>query len=96
MNNSKTYFSVAALSTLCYFLASVFMTLSNKLLFDKYKFDGNLTLVFIQNLLTMIFLIGLKSAKWIDFDTKLDPSKIKAWAPMTALFLTMLVTGSYG
>lgn len=77
-----------------YFFASIAMTLVNKSLFEKYEFRGNLSLIFLQNVITLFGLHIFRSFRLMEYE-ELEKSKMKVWAPLTILFLLMLITGSY-
>ena len=108
-NEPKTYLncgccqiSIGIILTYIYILISIFLNLNNRIIYHKYKFQNNFTLLFIQQFFSLIIFIifDLKSdtfkkqAGEISFN---DFSKFKYYyLSFTVIFICNMLSSFYG
>lgn len=80
-----------AISLLMYSACSVSMILLNKLVMDTYKLDFPFALLLMQNFSAMALVVMAKKLGYVHFPD-FDMRVVKAWLPLTVLFVLMLFT----
>ena len=83
---------VSGASVLVYMLCSVSMILLNKLVTTRHRLEHfALVMVLLQCVAGAALAHGLRRAGWVEYPP-LSGQVVKAWLPVTALFVAMLVT----
>ncbi|XP_026412655.1 GDP-mannose transporter GONST2-like isoform X1 [Papaver somniferum] len=82
------------LSGTAYCISSCSMILLNKVVLSSYGFDAGISLMFYQNLVSVVVVMALKLFGLVSTE-KLTWKLIKVWIPVNIIFIGMLVTGMY-
>lgn len=85
--------SSAALSIICYCLASIAMTVINKYIVSGKDFRMNFLLLAIQSSVCIGVVFGLKKANFINF-RNFNYTDVKNWFPVSFLLVSVIYTGS--
>ncbi|XP_011624830.1 GDP-mannose transporter GONST2 [Amborella trichopoda] len=86
---SKAFISGAA-----YCLSSCSMILLNKVVLSSYGFNAGVSLMFYQNLVSVLVVIALSFTGLVSTE-KITWKLIRVWTPVNIIFVGMLVTGMY-
>ncbi|XP_010256609.1 PREDICTED: GDP-mannose transporter GONST1 [Nelumbo nucifera] len=82
------------LSGTAYCISSCSMILLNKFVLSSYGFNAGISLMFYQNLVSVVVVIALSFFQAVSTE-KLTWKLIKVWIPVNIIFVGMLVTGMY-
>ncbi|KAG0604497.1 hypothetical protein M758_10G176300 [Ceratodon purpureus] len=86
--------NVAFLSGLAYCVSSCGMILLNKTVLSGYGLKGGISLMFYQNVISVLLVVILQSAGAITTEP-VTWKLVKVWFPVNCLFVGMLVTSTY-
>jgi len=87
-----------AIACLCYSIASLLTTFSNKALFEIFSFKLPLTLLVYQHFFTTFGILTINRGSISEGTTKveyLDYRIVKIWYPVNLLFVGMLISGNF-
>ncbi|KAK9124455.1 hypothetical protein Sjap_014057 [Stephania japonica] len=82
------------LSGTAYCISSCSMVLLNKVVLSSYEFNAGISLMFYQNLISVMVVLALKFLGVVSVE-KLTWKLIRVWIPVNIIFVGMLVTGMY-
>ncbi|KAL5710392.1 GDP-mannose transporter gonst2 [Ranunculus cassubicifolius] len=82
------------LSGTAYCISSCSMILLNKIVLSGYRFNAGISLMFYQNLISVVCVIMLRLFGVVSTE-KLTWKLIRAWLPVNMIFVGMLLTGMY-
>lgn len=81
------------LSILCYCLASILMTVTNKYVLLGFSFNLNFFLLAVQSLVCILTIGSLKSMNIITY-RQFNKEEAQKWSPIAFLLVAMIYTGS--